>query len=138
MSITVHDFEKSDFERCLEIRIQNYKEVNKTPEKIPWVRAHFLSNLETRKYFVAKDWKLIIWIWGYFQNHLSTFFVDPKYQWKWVGKLLIKKVLSEIQKSGYKNANLNSSEYAKPFYEHFWFTVVENKEEWGCFMEKIF
>jgi hypothetical protein len=35
MTITLEDFKESDFERCLEIRIQNYKEVNKKPEDIP-------------------------------------------------------------------------------------------------------
>lgn len=137
MAIIIEDFKESDFERCLEIRIQNYKEVNKTPENIPWVREHFLANLKTRTYFVAKDWDLVIGIWGYYQNHLSTFFVDPTYQWKWIGKLLIEKVLAEIKKLWYTDANLNSSEYAKNFYEKFWF-VVEQKTETGYVMSKIF
>jgi len=138
MTITLEDFKESDFERCLEIRIQNYKEVNKKPENIPWVRAHFLANLKTRTYFVAKDWKLIVGIWGYYENHLSTFFVDPSYQWQWVWRLLIQKVLWEIQKLWYTDANLNSSEYAKNFYEHFWFVVLEHKKDGGYVMKKIF
>jgi GNAT superfamily N-acetyltransferase len=80
---------------------------------------------------------LVVGIWGYYENHLSTFFVDPKYQWQWVWKLLIKRVLSEIQKLWYTDANLNSSEYAKNFYQHFWFVVLEHKKEGGYVMKKI-
>ena len=138
MTITLEDFKPEDFERCLEIRIQNYQEVNKIPYKIDWIRDHFLANLQTRKYFLAKDWDLIVWIWGYYENHLSTFFVDPKYQWKWIGKLLVEKVLSEVQKLWYKDVNLNSSEYAKNFYEHFGFVVIEHKVDGGYVMKKVF
>ena len=138
MVITLENFQPEDFERCLEIRIQNYQEVNKTPKNIPWVREHFLANLQTRTYFVAKDGDLIVWIWGYYENHLSTFFVDPNYQWQWIWKLLIQKVLSEIQKLWNKDANLNSSEYAKNFYEHFGFVVVEHKVDGGYVMNKVF
>jgi GNAT superfamily N-acetyltransferase len=138
MTITLEDYQDTDFERCLEIRIQNYKEVNKRPQDIPWTREHFLNNLKTRTYFVAKDWDLVVWTWGYYKNHLSTFFVDPKYQWQWIWKLLLQKVLSEIQKLWYKDANLNSSEYAKNFYERFGFVVVEKKKDSGYVMEKVF
>jgi GNAT superfamily N-acetyltransferase len=138
MTITLEDFKESDFERCLEIRIQNYNEVNKIPKNIPWVREHFLANLKTRTYFVAKDWDLVVGIWGYYENHLSTFFVDPAYQWQWIWKLLLERVLSEVQKLWYKDANLNSSDYAKNFYEHFWFVVVEHKKEGGYVMTKTF
>ena len=137
MKVHIEDFQLSDFERCLEIRIQNYLEVNNTPEKIGWVRKHFLANLKTRTYFVAKDWDLIVGIWWYYENHLSTFFVDPTYQWQWVWKLLIQKVLSEIGKLWYTDANLNSSKHAKGFYEHFWFVVTEEKDDGGYIMRKI-
>lgn len=135
--ITLDNFKESDFERCLEIRIQNYKEVNKIPYNEAEVRDFFLSRLKNRTYFVAKDWDLVVGIWGYYENHLSTFFVDPTYQWQWIWKLLLEKVLSEVQKLWYIDADLNASEYAKNFYEHFWFVVIEHKKDGGYIMKKI-
>lgn len=74
-------------------------------------------------------------MWWYKENHLSSFFVDPLYQGKWVGKLLLEKTLSEVKSLWYTTANLNSSLYAKPFYEKFWFVVQEEKDG-GYYMEK--
>ena len=48
MAIILEDFKESDFERCLEIRIQNYKEVNKIAYDETEVRDFFLSRLKNR------------------------------------------------------------------------------------------
>jgi hypothetical protein len=34
MLISIEKFSPADTERCIEIRIQNYQEINNTPEKI--------------------------------------------------------------------------------------------------------
>ena len=123
MTISIEKFSPEDTERCIEIRIQNYQEVNNTPEKIAWVKDYFLSSLRDRNYFVAKEWNKIVWMWAYKDNHIYSVFVDPKYHGKWIWKHIMEKLESEIKKYNHTEIVLNSSAYWKSFYEHLGFHV---------------
>lgn len=135
MLISIEKFSPADTERCIEIRIQNYQEINNTPEKIAWVRDYFLASLKDRNYFVAKHWKKILWMWAYQDNHIYSVFVNPKYHGKWIWKQLMQVLETEIKKYKYTEAVLNSSVYWKSFYEHLWFHV-ESKENDDLVMKK--
>jgi ribosomal protein S18 acetylase RimI-like enzyme len=123
MTISIDTFSPADTDRCIDIRIQNYQEINNTPEKIAWVRDYFLSSLKDRNYFVAKEENTIVWMWAYKDNHIYSVFVDPKYHGKWVGKQLMQTLESEIKKYNYTDIVLNSSVYGQAFYEHLGFHV---------------
>ncbi len=129
MAISIDKFSPADTDRCIEIRIQNYQEVNNTPEKIAWVKDYFLASLRDRNYFVAKDWNTIVGMWAYKDNHIYSVFVDPQYHGKWIWKLLMQILEFEIKKHNYTYIVLNSSVYGQSFYEHLWFHVEHIQDD---------
>ena len=137
MKPILQDFQLLDLDRCIEIRVKNWKEINNTPEKIDWAKNRFLSTLPQRTYFVAKIWEEIVGLGGYGKNQLYSFFIDPEHHGQWIWKLLMQRILSEIINAWYKDAVVSASEYGKSFYEHFWFNQ-EEKEWVKYFLRKIF
>jgi len=129
MAISIEKFSPTDTDRCIEIRIQNYQEINNTPEKIAWVKDYFLASLKNRNYFVAKDWTIVVGMWAYKNNHIYSVFVDPKYQGQWIWKQLMQILETEIKKYKHTEVVLNSSVYWKSFYEHLWFHVERIQED---------
>lgn len=53
--------------------------------------------------------------------------LHPDFQWKWLGKMLLEKVLNYLKEQGCYKIELACREELIPFYEKFWFEVSENE-----------
>ncbi len=57
-------------------------------------------------------------------NRLSTFFVDPDYQHKGIGRLLYQAIETKARELGCQKMVVNSSPYGEPIYKHFGFSKI--------------
>lgn len=76
-------------------------------------------------YFVATERDKLLGIAGYDENKVHTFFVDPQFQRKGIGRILLQKVLFEATRKGIKSLDVWSTFYAEPFYSVFGFRKVK-------------
>jgi len=76
-------------------------------------------------YFVIAQKDKILGIGGYDKNKVHTFFVDPEYQRKSIGRKILQKVLSEAKKKHIKQLDAWSTFYAEKFYSSFGFKKIK-------------
>lgn len=91
----------------------------------------FTDLIKGKYFFVVKDRQKIVGIGGLkkddesqIPNRLTTFFVDPDYQGKGVGRMLYERVRKEAVKQGCNKLVVSSSPVAEKIYEHFGFKKV--------------
>lgn len=74
------------------------------------------------------DEKVVGMIETYGTNRITLLFVDSEYQRKGIATAMMSKIASELKVRGYDKIVLNSSSYGLSFYEHFGFTVEDEKK----------
>lgn len=146
-------FKKEDTKKVCYLIRRNMKEI--LPNFYPKDVVDFLYNHETPKkflkrgknriYIVAVKGKRIIGIAGLEENDVKSFFVNPSFHKKGIGKLLINEIEKIAKSRNLKKLIVNSSFNAQGFYEKCGFKKVRkfsNKIETivleGIFMEKNF
>lgn len=100
------------------------------PDVIEYIiRTHDAQNMieraRDRVMWVAKVRDKIVGIIGLKQNEVRTFFVDPQYQGKGIGRVLFEHCYSYALKQGCKRLIVHSSSYAVPIYQRFGFERVK-------------
>jgi N-acetylglutamate synthase-like GNAT family acetyltransferase len=78
------------------------------------------------RYFVSLDNDKIIGICGYDKNKVRTLFIDPEYQNKGIGSLLLKYVLAEAKNEGINELKCWSTKYAERFYNKNGFNKIRD------------
>ncbi len=76
-------------------------------------------------YFVVTEKDKIVGIGGYDENKVQTFFVDPEYHRKGIGRKILQKILSEAKKKNIKQLDTWSTYYAEKFYSSFGFIKIK-------------
>ena len=76
-------------------------------------------------YFVVAQKDKIFGIGGYDKNKVHTFFVDPEYYRKGIGRKILHKVLSEAKKKNIRQLESWSTFYAEKFYSSFGFKKIK-------------
>lgn len=84
---------------------------------------NLIKNSKKINYFVAEINEKLVGIGGYDQTKIRTFFVDPHYHKKGIGKKLLSKILEEAKNKGVKKLLVWSTFYAQPFYAKFGFAA---------------
>lgn len=91
----------------------------------------FTELIKEKYFFVVKDGEKIVGVGGLkkddesqIPNRLTTFFVDPDYQGKGIGRMLYEQVKKEAIKYGCRKLVVSSSPGAEKIYEHFGFKKV--------------
>lgn len=91
----------------------------------------FTDLIKGKYFFVVKDGQKIVGVGGLkkddesqIPNRLTTFFVDPDYQGKGVGRMLYEKVKEEAIKHDCRKLVVSSSPGAEPIYKHFGFKKI--------------
>lgn len=79
-------------------------------------------------YVALDDEKVVGVIETYGTNRISLMFVDENYQRKGVATALMKEVVGELRKKGYREVLLNSSPTGIAFYCNFGFVVQEDEK----------
>ena len=83
------------------------------------------ERMKTRKFFVAIYNESIVGIIGLKRDRLSTLYVDPDYLGKGIATKLYERFKEEALSKGISHILVESSEYAKPFYEKMGFKEVK-------------
>lgn len=88
---------------------------------------NFKKKAQTIQYFVAEDTesKSILGVIGLKHNELRTFFVDPDFQGKGIGRKLYDFLEHEARKVGLHELILEGSPLGEPIYEHFGFKKIK-------------
>lgn len=92
---------------------------------------NFKKKAQTIQYFVAEDTesKSILGVIGLKHNELRTFFVDPNFQGKGIGRKLYDFLEYEARKAGLHELILEGSPLGEPIYEHFGFKKIKTIEK---------
>jgi N-acetylglutamate synthase-like GNAT family acetyltransferase len=85
----------------------------------------FLKKRENVNFWVAEIDGKIVGVVGIAEIKIRTFYVDPDYQGKGVGRKLFEKVREEAVKRGYDKLVVQSSPAAEKVYEHLGFMKIE-------------
>lgn len=83
-----------------------------------------LEKAKKRKFFVAEINKKVVGYLSIKRNELRSFYVDPNYQGKGIGRKLFERYKKEAIKRGYKTLSVQSSYYAVPIYKSLGFKVI--------------
>lgn len=85
----------------------------------------FLVGRETVEYFVAEQENKILGVVGLDSEEIRTFYVDPLYQGKGIGRLLYNKLIELVGERKIKELIVRSSPVAEPVYKALGFEPVE-------------
>ena len=86
---------------------------------------NLLIRAKTREYFLAVDKGLIVGVNGIKDDEVKTFFVDPKYHGRGVGRLLMQNLEIIAKKRGIKVLMVKSSLFAQGFYKTLGFRRIK-------------
>jgi N-acetylglutamate synthase-like GNAT family acetyltransferase len=93
------------------------------------IEANSTENLikksKTVNYFIVTEKERILGIGGYDENKVHTFFVDPDYHRKGIGRKILQKVLTEAMKKDIKYLDCWSTFQAEQFYSTFGFQKIK-------------
>jgi N-acetylglutamate synthase-like GNAT family acetyltransferase len=89
---------------------------------------NFKKTLKKRPFFIATINLKVVGVISISKNHLRTFFVDPKYQNKGIGRLLFFRFQKKLIKKGYKIINVNSSIFAEKIYKKLGFKTIKKQK----------
>lgn len=134
MNIRIRKFKKADLpavkkllHRAFRITLSKFynqkyveKNINKYNDEGILMRA---KNFDIH---VAEDLanKKILGVVGFFKDELRTFFVDPAYHGRGVGRKLFDKIKKRAAAAGYNKLWVSSSLYAVPIYKKFGFKRI--------------
>src|SRR3989304_8733021 len=90
-----------------------------SPEKL-------IENSNNVRYFVLLDNDKILGVGGYDNKKIRTFFIDPEYQNKGIGKLLLSHILTEAKNEGINELKCWSTKYAEKFYNKNGFKKIKD------------
>jgi GNAT superfamily N-acetyltransferase len=104
---------------------------------------NFVNKAKDIEYFVAKDENTVTGIIGLKNNELRTFFVDPDFQGKGIGRQLYNYLENKAKERGIQKLILEGSPLGEPIYLKFGFIKLKtiDKEKAGvkytdAYMEK--
>ncbi|MFW5746373.1 MAG: GNAT family N-acetyltransferase [Nanoarchaeota archaeon] len=91
--------------------------------------TQFRERARERQFFVAEHKDRILGLIAIKKNELRTFYVDPCWQGKGVGRLLFERFCKEARKRGFRKVTVSASQYAHPIYAHFGFRKICTKRK---------
>lgn len=153
MSIVVRKASSLDFEQMIVViqKAHRFSFANLYPKELiedfckKYTFEHMQERAKNTIFFVAENLqtKKILGVIALTNNQLRTFFVDPDFQGKGIGKMLYEKLEQEAKQQQITKLFLEASPVGEPIYQHFGFKKIRTlyKERNGfhytdAYMEK--
>jgi GNAT superfamily N-acetyltransferase len=131
-NVAVRDFQSSDLkqvsrvvQRSLMPSLENLSPEDQQTYMQRNSPEEFLKKRENVTFWVAEIDGKIVGVVGIDEITIRTFYVDPDYQGKGVGRKLFEKAREEAVKRGYDKLVVQSSPTAEKVYEHLGFIKIE-------------
>lgn len=115
--------------RSVEPLLQNVPPVEREKILSRYTEMYVLEKAANGIYYIAEQEEKIVGVIGLINCEVRTFYVDPDYQGKGIGRKLFEKIVARAKENCCEKIFTESSPVAKKVYEKFGFTLLETREK---------